>query len=387
MNLPIDISPLGSNWGGWITNAFNSFWNQVSSWDFSMFKYFVYWLLILWFVIIVYKFATWQIRWNNLMFWLDYWVKFIVWKFWTWKTKNLFQYWFERKKKNPNWLLIANIPYNFVDKFFDSKEDFDCVIKDLVQYIRDTNSVDLLKQEKEFPPILILWDEIHEYLFNRDFKTLSKDVVLLLTQCRKRNIEIDCVSQKVSQVDVFLKRLVWIFHQYSLIWNPRLWLRREYIKECINPDSNDIEDENSYEILESCILLPDKFSLLFNKDLKDYYSQRYLTYYVVWWCNLYANEDDISQLKAWTLLYSHNYRDLYADLMKKFEEINKPLPPKESKLQTIFKWLFHSNSVNEQLIEEQKKLIDKLMTMIPPEDLKDFTINNSPDWTSPLPEV
>lgn len=373
----LTIAPLGQWWG--ISNAFKSFWGWVSSLDFWLLKYFLIWLVCIWVVILIFMFATWKIRITNLMFWLDYWVKFIVWDFGAWKTKNLFQYWFLRKKENPDWILIANIPYNFVDYHFDSKEDFDCIMRDLVQYIRDTNSVEFLKEWKEFPPILILWDEIHEYLFNRDFKNLNKDVVLVLTQCRKRNIEINCVSQRVSQVDVFLKRLVWIFHLYKSLW--KSWIRRELILDCVNPDSNDINDEFSYEVLEDCYLLPDRFALFFHKDLKDYYSQKYLTYYVVWGCNMYADENDISLLKKWDLIYSHNYPDFKADIMKKMEVLNTPLPPRENKLLNIYKWLFKSDSINQQLIEEQKKLIEKLKSMIPPEEFDKLLDSDTPEIT------
>lgn len=382
MDLPINIAPLWSSWGG-ITAAFKSFWNQVSSWDFSLFKYIILGLIAFFVVYIIFMFINWKIRVTNLMFWLNYWVKFIVWDYWSWKTKNLFQYWYLWKQQNPDWILIANIPYNFVDYHFDSKEDFDCIMKDLVQYIRDTNSVEFLKQWKEFPPILLLWDEIHEYLFNRDFKTLSKDVVLVLTQCRKRNIEINCVSQRVSQVDVFLKRLVWIFHQYVLLFK-KLGIRKEYIKDCVNPDSNDINDENSYEILEECILLPDSVALWFHKDLNEYYSQKYLTYYVVWGVNTYANETDVLLLKKWDLIYSHNYLNFKADIMKKLEILNTPLPPKENKIKLLYKWLFKSENINQQLIEEQSKLIEKMKKMISPEDWDQ--LSNDPDFKSEFPK-
>lgn len=363
MELPIEITPLWQWWG--IGNAFKSFFNQVSTRDFSILKWVLIALPIIWILIVIYMFIVWKIRITNLMFWLDYWVKFIVWDFWAWKTKNLFQYWFLWKKENPNWILIANIPYNFVDYFFDSKEDFDCIMRDLVQYIRDTNSVEFLKEGKEFPPILILWDEIHEYLFNRDFKNFNKDVRLVLTQCRKRQIEIDCISQRVSQVDVFLKRLVWIFHYFKCLWNS--WIRKEVILNCLNPDSNDLNDESSYEVLEESYLLPDKFALFFHKDLKDYYSQKYLTYYVVWGSNVYADENDISLLKKWDLIYSHNYLDLKSDIMKKMEILNTPLPPKKTIFDSLFK---KDDDLQQKIIEEQKKKIDALIKLIPESDLE-----------------
>lgn len=383
MDLPINVTPLGSEWG-WIINAFKSFFHQVSTWDLSLLKWAFLLVIAIFVLYFIYMVMSGKIRFNNLIFWQDYWVKFVVWNFGSWKTKNLFQHWFLRKKENPDWILIANIPYNFVDFFFDSKEDFDCLMKDLVQYIRDTNSVELLKEWKQFPPILILWDEIHEYLFSRDFKSFSKDVVLVLTQCRKRNIEISCISQRLAQVDVFLKRLVGIFHQFKLIWPAKLWLRREYIKECIDPESNNIDDELAYEELDSCILLPDKMSLFFHKDLQDYYNQKYLTYYVVWWCNVYANDDDIQKLNKKQLVYSHKYEELKDHIMKKFELINQPVESKESEFSKFIYKLTHRDEVNEDIIKKQKDMIQNLIKMIPEEelsknDLIDFSLINNND--------
>ena len=118
MDLPITVAPLGSEWW-WIINAFKSFFHQVSTWDFSLLKYAFYIVLLFLFLYFIYLFISWRVRFSNLLFWHDYGVKFIVWDFGSHKTKNLFQFWYLWKKENPNWVLIANIPYDFVDIPFD----------------------------------------------------------------------------------------------------------------------------------------------------------------------------------------------------------------------------------------------------------------------------
>lgn len=380
MDLPITVAPLWSDWG-WITNAFKSFFHQVSTWDFSLLWYAFIWVGCIVVILILYLIVSWKIRFSNLLFWHDYWVKFVVWDFWAWKTKNLFQFWYLWKKENPNWILIANIPYDFVDIFFDSKDDFDCLMKDLVQYIRDTNSVEFLKQGKEFPPILILWDEIHEYLFSRDFKNFSKDVVLVLTQCRKRSIEINCISQRLTQVDVFLRRLVWLFHVFKNVGNPKFGITKQMIKECIDPESNNIDDDLAYETLETCIILPAVRHPVLKKRLSSYFEQKYLTYYVVWWVNKYANDDDIDKLNKKELVYSHRYDELKQLIMANFDELNKPKVKTPTVIDDFLYRLTHKDEVNDDIIKKQKDLIQKLIKMIPEDQLtdEDFSLINNND--------
>ena len=355
MDLPITVAPLWSDWW-WITNAFKSFFHQVSTWDFSLLWYALIWVWFLVFALIVYLIISWKIRFSNLLFGHDYWVKFVVWDFWAWKTKNLFQFGYLWKKENPNWILIANIPYDFVDIPFDSKDDFDVLFKDLVEYIRDTNSVEFLKQWKEFPPILILCDEAHEYIFSRDFKNLTKDFVLVLTQCRKRSIEINCISQRLTQVDVFLRRLVWLFHVFKNVWNPKFWITKQMIKECIDPESNNIDDDLAYDTLESCVILPATRNPILNKKLTPYFEQKYLTYYVVWWSNKYANDDDIEKLNKKELVYSHRYWEFKQLLDKNFEELNKPKIKTPTKIDNFIYQLTHKDEIQDDIIKKQKEI-------------------------------
>lgn len=216
------------------------------------------------------------------MFWLskfkDYGLKIITWDFWTWKTKNLYQDAFLRKKKFPDWLLIANIPYDFVDLHFSSKEDLDKIIEYISLYIEKTNTTDRFKA-KDFPLIRIIIDEAHLYFFSRDFKAMNKTALLILTQCRKRYIQVDFITQELAQLDVFMRRLM----PYVMNYERRLFgFQRATMYYFKVAEVSDIGDEMQVEEIESEYIRPDFVQKRFNKGLEDYFSQRYLTYYVIW---------------------------------------------------------------------------------------------------------
>jgi len=108
----------------------------------------------------------------------------------------------------------------------------------------------------------------------------------ILTQCRKRNIAIDIVSQRLAQLDVFIRRLSW----YCTYYRPFLFGFRwalHYDMEWW--DKTDIE---SFELVQRELQFPKRFNLLFNKDLVKYYNQRYLTNYVVWVDQVFLSDPD-----------------------------------------------------------------------------------------------
>ena len=219
----VEIVPLWQWWGIW--NAFKSFFNQVSSWDFSILKWVLIAIPIVAVLIIIYFFISWKLRvLDNWTFWQWYWLRLITGAFGIWKTKNVFQSAYLWKKDNPEGILISNIKYDFVDILFNSKKDFDFIMKDIVQYIRDTNNYDELKKSIDFPPIKIIVDEAHLYLFAREFKSFTKDLLLVLTQCRKRDISIDFITQELWQIDVFIRRLCPYIEYFE---SAPLWLTKQ----------------------------------------------------------------------------------------------------------------------------------------------------------------
>jgi len=170
------------------------------------------------------------------------------------------------------------LKYDFVDIYFDDVEDFQTLMDYLVRYIRDTNDAKDLEENYEFPPIKIIIDEAHIYLFSRDFKAFTKNNLLVLTQVRKREISIDFITQELSQIDVFIRRLC----PYITYFNSRPFgFRSQYLFYCKDNESLDINDENAFESIKHTILVPDNWVLKLNRSLKKYYQQRRLTKWVI----------------------------------------------------------------------------------------------------------
>lgn len=212
----------------------------------------------------------------------DYWLRLVTGVFWSWKTKNLFQEAFFRKKDNPDWLLIANIPYSFVDIHFNSKTDLNLILSHVLAYIEATNNIEDM-QEAIFPPIKILIDEVHCYYFARDFKAFDKDVMTIITQCRKRRITIDFISQELAQLDVFIRRLTPLVLCYEKSF---LGFKRAVLYYARANEWTDLWSETQFEEMDKTWIFPDKRVLFFNPDLKKYYDEKYLTYYVVWFTDI-----------------------------------------------------------------------------------------------------
>ena len=270
----IEVVPLWQ--GGGITSAFKSFFSQVSTWDFSLLKRVLIGLPIVWIILLIYRFITWKIRaYDDWTFGQWYWLRLITGAFWTWKTKNVFQSAYIRKKDNPDWILISNLDYDFVDIYFNSKKDFDFIMKDIVQYIYDTNKSEDLKNSIDFPPIKIIVDEAHLYLFAREFKTFTKDLLLVLTQCRKRDISIDFITQELWQIDVFIRRLCPYIEYFESSY---LWTTKQSIFYCLDSDATSMRKEESFEEVESTYLLPFSRVPYIKPSIKWYYEQKYLNY-------------------------------------------------------------------------------------------------------------
>lgn len=362
----INVSSLWSEGAWWITSAFSSFFNQVKTWDFSILKYVLIALPIIWVLILIYLFITWKICLFNTYFWQWYWLRLITWSFGAWKTKNVFQSAFLWKKDNPDWLLISNLKYDFVDIYFDSKKDFDFILKDLVQYIRDTNDFDDLKKSIDFPPIKIIVDEAHLYLFSRDFKGFTKDILLVLTQCRKREISIDFITQELWQIDVFIRRLCPYIEYFE---EKPIWLTKQSILYSLDAEGTSMRNEESFEEIESSYLLPFSRWPIFKPILKDYYSQKYLTKRVIWWNNVYytsESEDD---------KISYNYDVFKSKMFDKIMKYRTPLPPKKSIIDLLFKK--SDPELDKKIIESQKEMIQKLLKYVPESELSDFSLDNN----------
>lgn len=371
MDSIINVSPLWS-WGGGLLAGFKSFFHQITSWDFSLLKRVLIALPFLFILYVVYLFVYWKLKLvDNGRFWQWYWLRLITWEFGASKTKNTFQSAFLWKKENPDWILISNLKYDFVDFYFDSKQDFDFILKDLVQYIRDTNDFKELHKDFDFPPIKIIVDEAHLYLFARDFKAFTKDLLLVLTQCRKREISIDFITQELWQIDVFIRRLCPYIEYFEKL---PFGMTRMSILYNLNADCTSMRDETAFEEMESIMLLPNSRVPIFKPSIKWYYEQEFLTKYVIWWVNVYSStepEDSVT---------SYQYEDFKKKLSQCVINYRKPLPPRK----TIFDSLFHKEDTELQnkIIEEQKNKINELIKLIPQEELdKIWFIPDNSQWS------
>lgn len=333
-----------SNTAWWISNAFSSFFTQIKSWDFSLLKWVLIWIAILIPIVIIWLLVSWKVCLFNTWFWEWYWLRLITWWFWAWKTKNVFQSAFLWKKQNPHWILISNMKYDFVDFYFNSKKDFDFILRDLVQYIHETNDDDELKKSIDFPPIKIIVDEAHIYLFARDFKWFTKDILLVLTQCRKRDISVDFITQELWQIDVFIRRLCPYIEYFEKM---PLWMTKQSIVYSLDVEWTSMKNEEMFEEIESSILLPFSRWPIFDKSVKHYYDQKYLTKKVIGYENVWYSDEDKEAV------CSKKYEEFKNKMLKNITNYRNAIPPKTSFLDRLL-WKVNKNS-NEKLSKQVLK--------------------------------
>lgn len=307
-----------SIWG--IKWAFSWFFNQIQSWDFSLLKRVLIWILILIPIVLIFLIVSGKLCLFNTWFGEWYWLRLITWWFGAWKTKNVFQSAFLWKKQNPHWILISNMKYDFVDFYFNSKKDFDFILRDLVQYIHETNDDDELKKSIDFPPIKIIVDEAHIYLFARDFKWFTKDILLVLTQCRKRDISVDFITQELWQIDVFIRRLCPYIEYFEKM---PLWLTKQSIVYSLDVEWTSMKDETKFEEIEASYLLPFSRGPIFDKSVKQYYDQKYLTKKVIWYENVWYSDEDKDDK------CSKKYEDFKNKMLKNITAYRNAIPPKK----------------------------------------------------------
>lgn len=362
----IDTTSVFSSWSSWwwfvssFKNAFSTIWNR----DFSILKWALLIILILLPIVIIFMLVTKKLALFNMWFWDGYWLRLITWEFWSWKTKNVFQSAYLWKKLNPNWILISNIKYDFVDFYFNSKKDFDFILRDLVAYIHRTNNLDELKKSIDFPPIKIIVDEAHLYLFARDFKWFTKDILLVLTQCRKRDISVDFITQELWQIDVFIRRLCPYIEYFEKL---PLWLSRQSILYSLDVEGTSMKNEEMFEEVESSILLPFSRWPVFNKKVKDYYSQKYLTKFVIWYEDVRYTDEDKDAIT------SKRYSEFEEKMLRNLVEYRKPKPKQELALNKLIKKLWPKTHVNDDLLLKQSEIIKSLLQYVPEDELSKYS--------------
>lgn len=148
--------------------------------------------------------------------------------FWSWKTFGTFLEVAQLdKEKN---FIIANVPYKFVDLFYSLPDELYAIIENLEKWIRATNDdvETYYLNQFDYKNIVLIVDEAHLY-FNarkRDKGGLMERLDVILTQCRKRNIKIFFISQRMKRVDINIRRMTDFVIRYKKRSIPILWIQR-----------------------------------------------------------------------------------------------------------------------------------------------------------------
>ncbi|MBQ9553656.1 ATP-binding protein [bacterium] len=115
--------------------------------------------------------------------------------------------------------IISNVPYSCVDHFYSTVDDLLNVFEVLDDYTMRTN-LDIKSYsgvEKYTKSILLIIDEAHLYLGARESLTkasILNKLKLIFTQCRKRKIRIVFITQRLTQIDIYVRRLADYVEEY-----------------------------------------------------------------------------------------------------------------------------------------------------------------------------
>ena len=118
--------------------------------------------------------------------------------------------------------IIANVPYSVVDHYYSTTEDLLNVFDVLGQYSIDTNAdvENFYKNRENKKDIILIVDEAHLYLGARE--SLTKASILnqlktIFTQCRKRKIRVVFITQRLTQIDIYVRRLSDYVEEYNYV--------------------------------------------------------------------------------------------------------------------------------------------------------------------------
>lgn len=200
--------------------------------------------------------------------------------------------------------VITNVPYMRCNYFFSTEEDLLRLFKLLDDFCQETNLdvkgyADSLKNQKD---IYLIIDEAHRYFDSR--ASLIKwnnmeHLINVLTQCRKRNIRVVAITQRLTSLDVRFRRLADYVEEYR---KHRLlsfyWVKHKVYEN--RWDLADIETDNvvrvsqdwEYKTMKEDALIyseffkPLTFGLqlfcVFNRAWRKIKKEYYNTYYICW---------------------------------------------------------------------------------------------------------
>lgn len=249
----------------------------------------------------------------------------VMWNFGSWKTFSEQLKMYETKESQV--FVISNVPYMRCDRFFSSESDLIEVFDVLDRWCEKTNYdvENYAKFRKNYKDIYIIIDEAHRYFDSRSsllkWNNLEK-MNNVLTQCRKRNIRIVAITQRLTMIDIRFRRLADYVEEYKR-WS---FIGLYWVKHSVYEnrwDLADIETDNTVRVasdwsvntlkddskLYSEFFTPltiglQMFALMspaYRRILKEYYN----TYYI---CALYDKNSDHFTLESFDrALYVPDY--------------------------------------------------------------------------------
>lgn len=141
-----------------------------------------------------------------------------MWNFGSGKTFGTFLELFKLDKERT--YIISNVPYSVVDHYYSTAEDLLNVFDVLWEYSIKTNEQveSFYNNRWAIKDIVLVLDEAQLYLWARE--SLTKASILnqlktVFTQCRKRKIRIVFITQRLTQLDIYVRRLADYVEEYE----------------------------------------------------------------------------------------------------------------------------------------------------------------------------
>lgn len=126
----------------------------------------------------------------------------------------------QKKKDRDETFIISNVPYGVVDLFYSTPDELLQVIVLLEHYISVTNDQinEYYDNVHKYKNIIVICDEAHLYFDSRHAVMKGNNMEklnLVLTQCRKRKVKFYMITQRLSNIDIRLRKLCDYVEEYK----------------------------------------------------------------------------------------------------------------------------------------------------------------------------
>ena len=231
---------------------------------------------------------------------MRFWVSCVMGNFGSMKTFSQQLAMYEMSKNKV--FVISNVPYIRNDWFYSSVDDLIYMFQVLDSWCEDTNYdiKDYALNRAKNKDIYIIVDEAHRYFDSRSslLKWNNMEYVHnVLTQCRKRNIRFVAITQRLTSIDIRIRRLAdyveeykkgsflglyWVRHSvYENRWDLADIETDNTIRVASDWSVNTIKDESKlYSEFFSPWTMFLQFGMLFSKAYREIAKEYYNTYYI-----------------------------------------------------------------------------------------------------------